>query len=256
MPPASADVDDFVDRVLARLSNPLERAAPDTLTTDVEGALHGLHVPPPIMWPTVAGLVEHCPMVTLSPDVDTSGSAFELPVPAALPAAETQTLQKEALTGLTISLDRTTGDLSTVAAYTDLALQADAARDVVEAVLAASAALQADSDLLDALDTASTDAASLAEAVQTVAASHGPGVVIVTPIGTAELDHSGLPVIVDPLASATFVVAVLGISARFVGPSTSSAIVPAKVGYDVAVGVDTVGPEIASTAVVKITPTP
>ena len=107
----------------------LNRAVPDTLTEDVSAVtIFGQDLAPLVRasMPTIEGLVTHSPLVSLVPSL---GGITSID-PVSLPTAEPQDLEKGEVAPVVVKLTASQeGEYVTFGCWTDLALQADAARE-------------------------------------------------------------------------------------------------------------------------------
>jgi hypothetical protein len=253
-----------LDRVIARATATLSRtvvAAPENVGSDDLAGFHLTPVVPQASMPLVVGLAEASPTVFYSAD-NISSLLLEggiLPWLEALerPSADVQAQEKAGVHPAKVSLAVATDHVQTYACWSDVAMQGlDPAGRVEEAVhrlLDSAACAKTEASWLAALDTAAgTASTSVADAVHDVAAGYGGPLVIVTPFATADLRASGYTVITSPSASATYVVATLGVSGVAVGPVRQKSTNPALVGRDLASAVFASPLRVAVGAVAKV----
>lgn len=232
----------------------------DTGSEDVR-ALHTLTGPyPAYAWPLVAALAALAPLVRFT-DLDVqalmTNGMLPWPVLGAAPTAGVQATEKGAVHPTVIHAANGPADLHTMAAYTDVALQGLDPAGLVEAAvhqlldLAVCAGVEA--AWSTTLDTAAGAAAKdLGAAVEAVATAWPGPLAIITPVGTADLQASGYPLIVSPTAKATTVVALLGLGGLVVGPVRQAAWVPSLLGRDLASAVFYSTLSVGTGAVAKV----
>jgi hypothetical protein len=94
--------------------------------------------------------------------------------------------------------------------------------------------------------------ADLGAAVAAVNGYAGP-ILLIAPVGTADLAASGYDVVVDPNAPELLVVNATGESVQVFGPLRLEQLRPSHLGTDLASWGDLVGPLIGANAVAKVT---
>jgi len=253
-----------LDRMLSRATATLSRAvvaAPENVGSEDVAGFHLVQVPPQASMPFVIGLAATCPAVFYSSADNLGSMMVEGVVPwlEALerPSADVQAQEKAGVHPAKVSLAVATDHVQTFACWSDVAMQGlDPAGRVEEAVhrlLDSAACAKTEASWLASLDTAAgTASTSVAGAVHDVAAGYGGPLVIVTPFATADLRASGYTVITSPSASATYVVATLGVSGVAVGPVRQKSTNPALVGRDLASAVFASPLRVAVGAVAKV----
>jgi hypothetical protein len=203
-------------------------------------------------WPTVEALRMAGPLVAASPTRTGGAAAVTLPTPTPSLTATVQTVEKTAVGSGVPSMGVEVAPWETYGIAVDLSLQADDARARVQSWLDAAVAKAIDEALLAALVAAAgTGATDLPAAVGAVNGYPGP-ILIVTPVGTADLAASGYPVVVDPAAPGTIVVNAAGISLQAFGPFRLEAVRPSHVGTDLASYGDLIGPLVGPNAVATL----
>jgi hypothetical protein len=238
----------LADLVVDRLQ---VRAISDVTSTDTMGARFS---PEPVAyaWPTVEALRMAGPLVAASPTRAGGPASVTLPTPTPTLAATEQTAEKAEVGSGVPTMGVEVADWRTFGLAVDLALQADEARARVQAWLDAAVARAVDAALLaDLVAAAGAGETDLAAAIGAVTGYPGP-VVIVTPVGTADLAASGYPLVVDPAAPTTLVVNAAGVSVQTFGPFRLEALRPSHAGTDLSAYGDLVGPIIGSGAVATL----
>jgi hypothetical protein len=205
-----------------------QRAAPDTLSADVEGLNRDTFGIPSQNWPLVDALGVELrqgdPLVWL----------------AEVPTVETPTLEKAPLGGTTINVAAAPGTLSDHGLYTNLALQAGSNPTVVAVVtriMSASLAAAVAAELA----ATGTAVASVGEALAAVAAWPGQRLVLGPSafgagvnelVAVADRGEGAISVLVEPYVADNLVIARVSVAVGVLGLETLSGNRPSHLGVD------------------------